>query len=306
MSKYKDQILKLAENTALSNYEISQIVGCSLRTVRRYAGSYINRCRNKLLENSSLSVHKTVLLPDIHYPNYEEQILRCINQFIKEYEPDQLVYMGDQLALDSISKWNKNKPLLNERKRLIKEYEGFDKDILQVHERITKPDTKRVFMIGNHEQRIQWYVEENPELEGILNIERFLNLKERGYEVVPYNEVYRIGKLNVIHGYYWNKYHAAKTVEVFEGNVVYGHVHNPQMFAKMSPVDKKDYHIATSLPCICNRKPEYKNNSPNRWINGFGIVEHVPATGFFNLYVIIIPGSSFLWNGKIYDGSEIE
>ncbi len=110
----------------------------------------------------------------------------------------------------------------------------------------------------------------------------------------------KVGKLSVIHGYYWNMYHAKKTLEAFEGNVVYSHVHNPQMYAKVSPVDRKGYHIATSLPCLCNIKPDYKKDLPNFWINGFGVVEHLPATGYFNLYTIIIIDGCFMWNGRYY------
>ena len=184
------------------------------------------------------------------------------------------------------------------------DYNMFNKGVLQVHENITRQDIRRTFMIGNHEQRVQWYIEEHPELEDIIDLDRNLNLTERGYRIIPFNGIYKIGKLSVIHGYYWNKYHAAKTLDAFEGNVVYAHVHNPQMYAKVSPVDRKGYHMATSLPCLCNIKPDYKKNVPNFWINGFGIVEHLPATGFFNLYTIVVIDGSFMWNGKYY-GKEI-
>ena len=72
--------------------------------------------------------------------------------------------MGDQMSLDCKSFWNKKKPLLKEGQRLIKDYNNFNRDILEVHERITGPETRRVFMIGNHENRVQSYVDENPEL----------------------------------------------------------------------------------------------------------------------------------------------
>ena len=155
-------------------------------------------------------------------------------------------------------------------------------------------------MIGNHEQRVEWYIQAYPELDGIVDIDRNLDLTNRGYKVIPFNGVHKLGKLNVIHGFYWNKYHAAKTLEAFEGNVVYGHVHNPQMYAKVTPIDRKGYHTATSLPCLCNIKPEYKKDAPNFWLNGFGIVEYLPATGFFNLYTIIIIEGCFMYNGKYY------
>ncbi len=301
MSQFKREILKLADTTLLTNKEIGRIVGCSPRTVHKYAGSYVDRCRAKSdLDGKAFEIQKTILLPDIHYPHNEPAVMDAVEEFILDYQPNELVYMGDQLSLDCISSWNKKKPLLKEGQRLIKDYELFDEEILKVHENITESDTRRTFMIGNHEQRVEWYTEEHPELQGFIDIETHLHLADRGYNIIEYNGVYNIGKLSVIHGFYWNKYHATKTLEAFEGNVVYSHVHNPQMYSKVSPVDRKGYHMATSLPCLCSIKPEYKKNTPNFWINGFGVVEHLPATGFFNLYTIIIIDGSFMWNGVYY------
>lgn len=306
MSPFKNEIIKLGKNSLLNNREIARLVGCSEKTVSKHAGSFSDRCRFKTAtdEKDPFEIQKTVLLPDIHYPHYDEKVMDSVGQFIMDYEPNELVYMGDQLSLDCISGWNTKKPLLKEGQRLLKDYENFNEDILKVHERLTAPDTRRVFMTGNHEQRIQWYVESHPEVEDIIGFDRNLKLTERGYRIIPFNGIYKLGKLSVIHGYYWNKYHAAKTLEAYEGNVVYSHVHNPQMYSKVSPVDRKGYHTATALPCLCNIRPDYKKNAPNYWINGFGVVEHLPASGYFNVYTIIIIDGSFMWNG-IYYGKEL-
>jgi len=284
---FKEQIIQLGKTTLLNNREIARIVNCSEKTVSRYAGSFTDRCKFKTSKDVDMfEIQKTVLLPDIHHPYYDERVMDSVGEFMVDYQPHEIVYMGDQLSLDCISGWNKNKPLLKEGQRLIKDYENFDRDILQVHERITGSETRRTFMIGNHEERVNWYIEQHPELEEIIDIDRNLKLTERGYRIVPF------------------KYHATKTLEAFEGNVVYAHVHNPQMYAKVSPVDRKGYHTATSLPCLCNIQPDYKKNSPNFWINGFAIVESLPATGYFNLYTIIIINGSFMFNGKYY-GKEL-
>ena len=307
MSQLKKEILKLANNTILSNAEIAKVCNCSPKTVYKYAGSHSDRCKSKISGDTSdiFQIQKTVLLPDIHYPHYEQRVMDAVDEFIIDYDPDELVYMGDQVSLDCISGWNRNKPLLKEGQRLLKDYDGFDYHVLQNHENITRPECRRTFMIGNHEQRIEWYCQEHPELEGFVDMIAHLGLEERGYDIIPFNEIHTVGKLSVIHGFYWNKYHAAKTLEAFEGNVAYAHVHNPQMYAKVSPIDRKGYHTATSLPCLCNIKPDYKRNAPNFWINGFGIVEHLPATGYFNLYTIIIIEGSFMFNGRYYGKQNI-
>jgi hypothetical protein len=301
---FKKEIIKLGKSSILNNREIARVVGCSERTVSKYAGSFVDRCKFKTTSDGDpFEIQKTILLPDIHYPHYDLKVMDAVGEFMVDYDPDEIVYMGDQLSLDCISGWNRNKPLLKEGQRLIRDFNNFNKDVLELHERITRSETRRTFFIGNHEQRLQWYIEVHPELEEMIELDRNLKLQDRGYKIIPFNEIYKIGKLSVIHGYYWNKFHAAKTLEAFEGNVVYSHVHNPQMYAKVSPVDRKGYHTATALPCLCNIKPDYKKNAPNFWINGFGVVEHLPATGYFNIYMIIIIDGSFMWNGTYYGKS---
>jgi len=305
-SQYSSEILKLAETTALTNKEISKIVGCSEKTVLKYAGAYTTRTKAKTdFDESAWQIQKTILLPDIHHPHCDARTMESLNEFMFDYDPDELVYMGDQVSLDCISFWNRNRPLLKEGQRLLRDFNDFDRDILRVHENLTREDIRRTFIIGNHEYRLNMYVEQNPELEDFIDITRHLNLVERGYKVVPFNGRHKVGKLSVIHGRYWNMYHAKKTVDEFQGNVAYAHVHNPQSFVKISPVDADGYHMATSLPCLCNIEPDYKKNAPTHWVNGFGIVEHLPATGFFNLYTIIIIEGSFMYNGKYY-GKNLE
>ena len=301
MSQFRTEIMKLAETTALTNKEIAKVVGCSDKTVHKYAGSYIQRTKAKTdFDDTAWEIQKTIPLPDIHHPHCESRTMEAVNEFIFDYDPDELVYMGDQMSLDCISGWNRYKPLLKEGQRLMQNYDDFNNDILKIHENITRSDIRRTFMMGNHEYRVEMYIERNPELQEFIDISRHLELPERGYKIIPYNEVHKVGKLNVIHGYYWNMSHAKKTVDVFEGNIAYAHVHNPQMYTKISPIDQKGYHMATSLPCLCSIKPDYHKNAPNFWVNGFGIVEHLPATGFFNLYTIIIIEGSFMYNGKYY------
>jgi len=302
MPSFKKEIMKLAKNTILSNRDIAKVVGCSPRTVNKYAGSHTDRCKQKVACDSAdiFEIQKTILMPDIHYPHYDQRVMEALEEFIIDYQPNELVYMGDQISLDCISYWNKRKPLLKEGQRLLNDYKGFDHHILQRHEAITSDSCRRTFMIGNHEYRIEMYCEEHPELQGMIDLVSYLDLENRGYKIIPFNEIHKIGKLNVIHGFYWNKYHAVKTLEAFEGNVVYAHVHNPQMYAKVSPIDRKGYHTATALGCLCNIKPDYKRNAPNFWINQFAIVEHLPATGIFNLFPITIIEGSFMFNSKYY------
>ena len=299
----ENKIQNLCDNTEMDNEEIAGVLDCSPRTVRRHGGSYAKRMqtRRDAAKISESAVSRVALLADIHYPGVDWPSMHALNEWLADYQPDTIVYMGDQLSLDVVSTWNKNKPLLREGQRLLKEYEGFDETVLKVHETIV-PKAKRVWLDGNHEQRINWYLQSNPEMIGFIEPHLVLKLAERGYEHVKYNDIYKLGKLNICHGFFYNIHHAAKTVNVFESSVAYGHVHTAQSFTKMSPLDSENYHQATAIPCLSNTRPDYKANAPTRWINGFGIVEIINANRFFNLYTVIINKGTFIYNGKVYAG----
>jgi predicted phosphodiesterase len=243
---------------------------------------------------------KAVLLPDIHYPDHDKKCMKAVISFVKDFRPDVLVFMGDQLTLDPVSFWNKGKPGLNEGLRLIDDYKGFEEEILNP---LIKPipKTEKVWIIGNHEDRARKFIQENPSVKGLIEPEEFLNLKERGFKIVPYGELYELGKLYVMHGEFYNKYHAAKTVETFENSVMYAHTHNPQLYSKVVPRDTGRYHCAFCLGCLCNRSPEYKAGKANRWMHGFGVV-YLRPDGYFDPYMVYINKGQFIFNDKLYGG----
>ena len=110
MSLYKDEIENLGRTTLLTNTEIANVVGCSIRTVSKYIGSYTKRCKQKVSPDvDAFKIQRTILLPDIHSPHYKEKLMESVNKFIFDYDPDEIVYMGDQVSLDSVSYFNKNK-----------------------------------------------------------------------------------------------------------------------------------------------------------------------------------------------------
>lgn len=243
---------------------------------------------------------KAVLLADIHYPKHSKEALNSIKTFLKDFMPDYVVYQGDQLDMGVISHWNKDKKRKVELKRLKSDYENFDRDVLLPIEKIVGDKCQKVWITGNHEDWAQQYLDKNPELEGMIEPEICLRLEERGYDIVPLNSVYKLGKLNVIHGFYHNQYHTAKHANVFDGSVVYGHLHTPQEYVKTSSFDTGRFHSATSLPCLCDLSPDYMKNKPTSWVHGFGVVYILPD-GTFHLYRVIMVGNKFIFNNKLYE-----
>src|SRR5690606_21215759 len=154
---------------------------------------------------------------DLHYPHQNRVLWGNIMALIEEINPDYFVFGGDNMNMDSVDHWKQEKgqkrPL--EGKRLRQEYVGFTQNILEPLNEILKPECIKVFMRGNHCNWVEQYIDKHPEIEGLLEIENNLPLKEWNWQDVPYGHTFKAGKLHFHHGEYLSKYSASKTVDVY-------------------------------------------------------------------------------------------
>ena len=153
-------------------------------------------------------------------------------------------------------------------------------------------------MIGNHEYWIERLIDDNPQLEGLVEIENNLNLKD--YELIPFNEVLTIGEVNFIHGFYTNKYFAEKNVRIYGKNIFCGHLHSNQVFTSVSPIDTLP-KSGVGIGCLCNANPQYMYNKPNAWVHQFMFWYEFPD-GSFTYYTPIIINGKCVINNKVYIG----
>ena len=253
---------------------------------------------------------KCVVLPDIHFPYENEQAVKVAFKFIKWFKPHILILGGDALEMESIDHWKREKHNLRtfEGKRLLDDYKSFDKKILTPLERMC-PNARRIYLGGNHEQWAERLVDECPQLEGMVEPEKALRLKERGWEWIPYlikqkhggvrKGILKIGKLTIVHGEYTNKYHANKTAETFMKSVLYMHTHDLQLITKVTVEDPNDFHTAQSCGCLCDRSPQYMWGRPNRWVHAFSVT-YFQDNGNFNTYVPVIIRGRFIFAGRTF------
>lgn len=245
------------------------------------------------------SFYRAVGLPDCHLSGDDKDLhpaYLVARQYVLDIKPEVLVFMGDMGEFESMSSWNKKAPLKAEGKRYWSDVWAVS-DELQLY-RHYLPDTRMIYLCGNHEQRVQWYVEKNPEMEGFIDLPTDLGLVDLGIEWVRFNDYIDIGELAWTHGWYWNKYHANKTLIEFGGNVIYGHVHHFQMECRNLHFGKKQ-HIAQSLGCLTHRYPSWKGGKPTRFQNGFGTVEY-REDGTFNINPHLIWKGEFSYGGRTW------
>jgi predicted phosphodiesterase len=143
-----------------------------------------------IVESHMTKPKKIVVLPDIHYPMHIN--LSAIEKFLVDYKPDVLIYLGDLMDLDYLSRFQKeNKLIIGNNLR--REYNEVIK-LIEKHRSFS--GAEEVYYIeGNHEYRVQKFLESYPAGTGFIEIPVAMGLKERGIKWVELNDWVRIGHL---------------------------------------------------------------------------------------------------------------
>ena len=254
-------------------------------------------------------INRIVLIPDIHYPHHNKEAVSAVFQFVKWFKPHGACLTGDAMNMDAVNHWMREKgnKKFFEKKRLQSEYDGFDNEILTPLEKSLPRDCEKIFLGGNHEDWINIVIGKDPQFtEGMIEPEIKLRLKERNWEWIPWIKnnrrgVKKYGKLDVFHGQYTNKYHAAKTADTRSRSCAYCHTHDIQLYTKVFADDQRDFHTAQSIGCLCNLSAEYLKGRINRWVNAFGVL-YLREDGMYNLYVPVIINGKFTFAGKTFGG----
>lgn len=221
-----------------------------------------------------------------------------------DYRFDIYLQIGDFLDFDCISSHNKNNLRAVEGKRLMLDYKVAG-EILDRHQALIRqnnPDAKFFILEGNHEHRIEKYIDANPALEGMVEVPTALEFGRRKIQWVPFwskGKRLEIGKATFIHGKYTNEFHAKKHVSRYGRNIFYGHTHDVQAFSA-EMIGEGSTLVGQSLGCLC--KPQgYMHGGPDKWQQAVTIFEFFPD-GNFTYNVIRIFKHRFIYNGKIYEG----
>jgi hypothetical protein len=112
--------------------------------------------------------------------------MKWIGQAVADYEPDVVVHLGDHWDFSSVSSHSNPGSLDKEGKRVVDDIATGNDALELLHEHMSgfKPKRK-IILRGNHEHRLTRYVNNHPELQGLVG-DHLFNDTELGWEVVPY------------------------------------------------------------------------------------------------------------------------
>ena len=145
-----------------------------------------------------MATHLVIVDPHCN-PKASNDRFLWAGKLARDLKPDTIICMGDFSSLDSLSSYDKGK----------KSFEGrrYKKDIDHAHDALEKFNkglngrrSRKVMLLGNHEDRIDRIVDETPELDGTIST-KDLKFKEFGWEVFAYQEPVAIDGVHYCHNY---------------------------------------------------------------------------------------------------------
>ncbi|HEY6019531.1 MAG TPA: metallophosphoesterase [Candidatus Paceibacterota bacterium] len=251
-----------------------------------------------------MSLQTYVILNDIQYPFEDKRAMRLVLGFIDDLKPQGVILNGDIVDCYSISDFDRS-PL--SRASLDREIRCSQSLMGRLHRVPIK-----LWIGGNHEDRLRRHVWKNPKLlrdldqasrervVAALDFPEVFGLGEHGFSWLPYGGTTYLGKLLVTHGSMVSR-HSGQTarahMDKYGTSVLIGHTHRGGVHYKR---DIRGVHAGYENFCLCRLDPEYVQN-PN-WQQGFSVV-HVASNGFFNVQQIpILPGNRFFSGGTEVKG----
>ena len=313
----KNKLLDLLKKKAWVKQDLADDLGIDEKSVRRWCKSYgidTELERKSSLKNADVIVYEVakpsgntkisngtfVVVPDLHDQWVSWPYLDAVCSFIKDFNPEYLIQIGDLLDFEPLMKIGKAKYPSFDSQDLVQLDSGFNaaSKILSRLNSVISPSSKRILLKGNHEFRADLILRSHPELGTILDIKKRLDLS--AWDVKEYLDPnVKLGKLHLLHGEFYGTNHVQKHLRHYQKNLLYGHTHGIQQDTMASPMRQIPIWGA-SIGCGCDLNPDYQRNKSNAWQHGFAYGFFDKVTGYFDVQVKRVINASFWAEGRRY------
>lgn len=133
-------------------------------------------------------------------PSSDLTYLEVLGKYIAEKQPEVIIHIGDHMDMESLSSYDKGKKSFEGRRVKADLDAGFRgmEALVEQFAKIPGYNPQMVFTLGNHEERIDRFANDNPEFEGFLGT-KLLNLEQWGWEVMPFLKPKEIDGIYYVH-----------------------------------------------------------------------------------------------------------
>lgn len=248
-----------------------------------------------------------VIIPDSHGQSINRTAMNLFLTDLKELDPDEIVMLGDHVDCSGIFTSHKRSYKEEMEYSYLRDIEYAKAFIDSIQQ--CAPRAKIYYLEGNHELRVEkWAVntfDNAADAKYLLSAFSpivLLDLPGRDIEYFRMGEKYnnisipgtiRLGKCYFTHGIAANKYAAARHLERFGANVVFGHIHRSQSHFGQTVASGE---IGSWSPgTLSELQPMWMHTNPTDWAHGYGVQLVSDKTGtFLHTNVPLIEGGSLL------------
>lgn len=222
---------------------------------------------------------RMLVMNDIHLGFHDRKSIEAAISHGQKKNPDIVMLNGDIVDCVSISRFNKSWDSRSFKDEL-ELGRGFLKWI-----RDKFPKAQIFYKLGNHEARLQAYIQRNADaLDGVDDFlfDKLFRFENFGITKLEDTQIWKFGRLNGIHGH---EYYGGATINIARSylmksfdNIMSAHRHQHQsyIYRKIN----NELVGSWSVACLCKFSAAY---CPlNQWANGFAEVEKT-EDGFFHV-----------------------
>jgi hypothetical protein len=243
-----------------------------------------------------------VVTTDTHIPVHCPRAHRAVCAYVADVSPDYWLDLGDLMEYYEISR-HVGKAIRTISGKTLSKSNAAANRVLDDRQAALGYG-RYVQLEGNHDKRPEDIINEQPQLEGTIEIENTLGFAERDITYVKSwgdGDLAKLGKAYFNHGKYVNEFHAKKHVDRYGKNIFYGHTHDVQSYSKVWEGDGET-RIGQSLGCMCRYDLDYKKGDPDKWQQAVTTF-FVRPNGMFSYFISPIFNGVFIApNGKEYRG----
>lgn len=231
-----------------------------------------------------MSLQRLLIVPDTHCPYEDKRAWKLLLKAARKFKPHTIVHQGDLADMYTVSSHSKDPARATQLKT--------ERDaVRKLRGQLDRLGAKRkIFIEGNHEDRLRRYLEEKaPELFDLFDTDSLFQLRENGWEFTPYKDHAKVGKLFLTHDTgNSGKYTTARALDAFQHSVAIGHHHTIQVAVEGDATGK--YRIGAQFGWLGDVKQVdymHRIKAARNWSLGFGIGYHNTETGV--VYLVPCP-----------------
>jgi len=244
-----------------------------------------------------------LIIPDVHFPYADERAYDLMLKVAMDQKIDEIVLLGDFADFYAVNSHGKDAAIDGTLKE----------EVDEVNARLDEldflfPKANKVFLEGNHEFRLQRFINKQaPDLHGLISVPALFELDTRDkWRWVPYtpDQGYKVlgGKLIARHEPVGGGIHCAHGSVVKAGcSVIFGHHHKIQ--ESQVVMMNGQNHRGITCGWLGNKNSpvmQYVKNH-HQWALGFNLVTTLEDGTFFAQNIHIIDYKC-QYGGKVYKG----